>query len=79
MRILTSAILAAGLCLSAQTLTKPNTLCPVTGRVVENHLLYHHVTVRGRTYYVADREAGNRLKACPGCYLAKDGTPLNAK
>ena len=79
MRILFTAMVAAGLCLSAQNPTVSNTLCPVTGRPVSNHLLCHHVTVGGRTYYVADREAANRLRACPGCYLAKDGTPLNAK
>ncbi|GEM_PF-5966529 len=56
----------------------PNVLCPVTGRPVTNHMLYHHVTVRGRQYYVYDREAAARLKNCPDCYLAKDGTPLNA-
>ena len=56
----------------------PNVLCPVTGRTVTNHDLYHHVTVRGRTYFVFDREAAIRLKNCPECYLAKDGTPLVA-
>lgn len=75
MRILLTALLAGGLALSAQA--TPNPRCPVTGRPVTNHLLCHHVTVKGRTYYVADKEAANRLRACPGCYLAKDGTPLN--
>ena len=56
-----------------------NTLCPVTGLPVTNHFLCHHVTVRGHSYYVRDREAANRLRACPGCFLAKDGSPLNTR
>ena len=66
-----SLLLAAALAAAA-----PNAHCPVTGRQVTNHLLYHHVTVRGRAYYVFDREAATRLKNCPDCYLAKDGAPL---
>ncbi len=56
-----------------------NPLCPVTGRPVANHRLYHHVQVQGRRYYVYDREAANRLRACPACYLKPDGTPRNAE
>ena len=67
-----SAVLAAALAASS-----PNTLCPVTGRPVVGRP-YHYVTVNGRNYYVFDREAGIRLRNCPDCYLAKDGTPLNA-
>jgi YHS domain-containing protein len=63
---------------TALAVTSPNVLCPVTGRQVTNHALFHHVTVRGRQYYVFDREAAIRLKNCPDCYLAQDGTPLNA-
>jgi hypothetical protein len=47
-----------------------NERCPVTGVDVRNHLLYHHVTVQGRTWYVADRAAGIRLKNCPSCFLS---------
>jgi hypothetical protein len=54
-----------------------NTRCPVTGVDVRNHLLYHHVTVQGRKYYVHDRTAAIRLRNCPECYLGKDGTPKN--
>ena len=67
-----SILLAASLGLAAA-----NTFCPVTGRPVTDRQ-YHYVTVKGRDYYVFDREAGNRLRNCPDCYLAKDGTPLNA-
>jgi hypothetical protein len=66
-----SLILATTLAVAA-----PNVLCPVTGRPVANHVLFHHVNVRGRTYYVFDREAAVRLKNCPDCYLAKGGTPF---
>lgn len=52
--------------------------CPVTGLPVGNPRLYHTVTLRGRTYRVFDRNAAARLRACPSCYLAPDGTPLNA-
>jgi hypothetical protein len=62
---------------TALGLAPSNVLCPVTGRQVSNHALYHHVTVRGQRYYVFDREAATRLKTCPGCYLARDGRPLN--
>ena len=66
-----SLLLAAALGASS-----PNVLCPVTGRPVTNHVLYHYVTVRGRQYFVYDREAANRLRFSPESYLAKDGTPL---
>jgi hypothetical protein len=54
-----------------------NDRCPVTGFEVRNHVLYHHVTVRGHEYYVYDRTAAIRLRNCPECYLHKDGTPKN--
>ncbi|BDU71521.1 hypothetical protein [Mesoterricola silvestris] len=41
---------------TALGVTSPNAHCPVTGRQVSNHVLYHHVTVRGQQYYVFDRE-----------------------
>ncbi len=66
------------LLVSALPLASPNPRCPVTGHLVTNPRLYHHVTVHGRRYYVYDREAANRLRACPTCYLAEDGAPLNA-
>ena len=69
-----SLILAAAL-----NATSANAVCPVTGRPVANHALFHHVTVRGRQYYVFDREAARRLKDCPDCYLARDGRPLNER
>jgi hypothetical protein len=50
----------------------------VTGQPVENHQIFHFVTVRGRRYYVSDRTAANRLRECPDCYLKADGTPRNA-
>jgi YHS domain-containing protein len=56
-----------------------NDRCPVTGLEVTNHRLHHHLTLKGHTYFVHDREAANRLRQCPGCYLAADGTPLNAQ
>jgi hypothetical protein len=56
-----------------------NALCPVTGRDVTNHTLYHHVALGGHVYYVFDREAAIRLKACPSCYLDPEGNPLNAR
>jgi YHS domain-containing protein len=59
------------------TLT-PNSQCPVTGKPVANHLLYHTVTVNGRAYYVYDREAANRLRSCPECYLTPEGQPINS-
>jgi hypothetical protein len=55
-----------------------NERCPVTGIDVRNHLLYHHVTVQGRIWYVADRAAAARLKNCPECYLPSTATPAPA-
>ena len=56
--------------------TPSNSLCPVTGIPVTNHRLYHHVTVKGRQYFVQDLKAANRLRNAPECYLKADGTPL---
>jgi len=66
------------LLLVALGVNQANDRCPVTGFPVANHRLYHHVTVRDRQYYVYDRDAANRLRACPDCFLGRDGTPLNA-
>ena len=59
----------------AMGVASPNSSCPVTGFPVTNHLIYHYVTVKGRQYYVFDRNAANRLRNCPDCYLKDDGTP----
>ena len=67
----------ATLLAAALVASSANSRCPVTGLPVTNHRLHHFVTVHGRPYYVHDREAANRLRQCPDCYLAKDGTPLN--
>jgi len=75
----TPFLLTAVLSLAPQAGTTPqavNARCPVTGQDVRNHLLYHHVTVRNRAYYVASREAAARLRQSPDAFLAKDGTPL---
>lgn len=58
--------------------TPVNERCPVTGFDVRNHLVFHHVTVNGRRYFVFDREAGVRLRLNPECYLDAQGKPRQA-
>jgi hypothetical protein len=61
--------------LGSPALAPVNERCPVTGVDVRNHLIYHHVTVQGRIWYVADRTAAIRLRNCPQCYLSPAASP----
>jgi len=64
---------------SPQVRNAGNTVCPVTGFPVTNHLLYHTVEVQGIRYTVYDRWSAHQLKVWPEGYLDAEGRPLNAQ